>query len=354
MKRGLFISILLLGACLIWYLPVYGIEYDCKAGVHPYVVVDEKAAVHGKDGYIVYQCDRCGDTYTQAVYEVVHQWSDWTVNSSPTCTASGSKMRTCTAGTSHDEEQEIPPLGHSYSETVTQPTCKTKGMRNYTCSRCGDSYEEHFGEPLGHSYQSEITKAATCVEEGVRTYTCANCQEQYTEPIQPLGHEYGGWITEQEAEVGIRGSHYQECSRCGNRIVERTSALPYPTASPTPSQAKSKKVERPSQEAEKPSQEANKPSREDKPSRKVSKSSRKTDKPSRKAYKSSRKEKKPFMAPFEWVITAANIVLWIFLYFILVGEFRLLIWVRRQKKKVMEQKAMEKREEEMSYGFKSV
>lgn len=64
-----------------------------------------------------------------------------TAQTAPTCTEAGSITYTCAAcGDSYT--QTVPALGHDYDAVVTAPTCGSGGYTTYTCTRCGDAYTE--------------------------------------------------------------------------------------------------------------------------------------------------------------------------------------------------------------------
>lgn len=69
-------------------------------------------------------------------------------------------------------------------------------------------------EPVyGHAHSwdaGSITKEPTCTEEGEKTYTCSECQEVRTEPVAPLGHDWGDWVYDSA------DAHVRHCLRqCG-------------------------------------------------------------------------------------------------------------------------------------------
>lgn len=74
---------------------------------------------------------------------------------------------------------------HSYTAVVTEPTCIEKGYTTYTCS-CGDSYIEDETAALGHSYgqwnyngDAEYV-SSTNYKNGTQTRTCSVCGEEET------------------------------------------------------------------------------------------------------------------------------------------------------------------------------
>ncbi len=104
-----------------------------------------------------------------------------TARTAPTCTEAGSITYTCPAcGDSYT--QTVPALGHDYDAVVTAPACGSGGYTTYTCTRCGESHTADETAALGHDYAAEITPAS-CTEDGAARYTCTRCGESYTEPI---------------------------------------------------------------------------------------------------------------------------------------------------------------------------
>ncbi|MBP3743624.1 MAG: hypothetical protein J6J00_11640 [Treponema sp.] len=69
-------------------------------------------------------------------------WDDGVVTTEPTCTEEGVKTYTCSNGETRTET--IPALGHDFGEwTVTTPaTCTTNGSKRRVCSRCGHEETE--------------------------------------------------------------------------------------------------------------------------------------------------------------------------------------------------------------------
>ena len=100
-----------------------------------------------------------------------------TARTAPTCTEAGSITYTCAAcGDSYT--QTVPALGHDYRSVVTAPTCTEDGYTTHTCERCGDSYTDAVIAAPGHDY--------TCTKDGdTLTYTCTRCGDAYTEELIP-------------------------------------------------------------------------------------------------------------------------------------------------------------------------
>lgn len=87
-----------------------------------------------------------------------------------TCTENGYRVYTCSiCGDSYDDE--IVATGHNYEGEVTESaTCTESGTMTYTCEYCGDSYTESIS-PTGHNYE-EYYVAPTCASVG---YSCGKC-----------------------------------------------------------------------------------------------------------------------------------------------------------------------------------
>ncbi|MCL2676216.1 MAG: hypothetical protein FWE84_06550, partial [Firmicutes bacterium] len=69
------------------------------------------------------------DDPVEPVHE--HDWGDWKIVKSATCTEAGTETRTCKTDTSHTETQTIPALGHDGGQwyTVSQSTCTAAGTK---------------------------------------------------------------------------------------------------------------------------------------------------------------------------------------------------------------------------------
>lgn len=72
-----------------------------------------------------------------------------------------------------------------------------------------------------HDYRPSILKDATCSEAGQMLYKCS-CGDYYVEPIAPLDHTEGDWITVKEATTGETGLRQKSCTVCGRMLHEET------------------------------------------------------------------------------------------------------------------------------------
>lgn len=119
--------------------------------------------------------------------------------SAPTCTAGATRSRTCARCGADLGTVELPPNGHTYSETVqTAPTCTATGCSKYTCTVCGDSYTADT-PALGHNWVQRAYTAPTCCVAGRVQRYCTRCGTEETEtlsPTQPEGHFVKGTVTD--------------------------------------------------------------------------------------------------------------------------------------------------------------
>lgn len=117
----------------------------------------------------------------------------------PTCTAGATRSRTCARCGADLGTVELPPNGHTYSETVqTAPTCTATGRSKYTCTVCGDSYTADT-PALGHNWVQRAYTAPTCCEAGRVQRYCTRCGAEETNilsPTQPEGHFVKGTVTD--------------------------------------------------------------------------------------------------------------------------------------------------------------
>ncbi len=131
------------------------------------------------EGVKTFSCSLCGDSYTEAIPMVDHEYE--TVSDRPTCTKPGTKTYICkVCDYSYSEEIE-PAAGHKYTERITEPTCSEGGYTTFTC-KCGDSYTGNETEPTGvHTYNTivipltEEQQAQYPDAVGIRTKACSGC-----------------------------------------------------------------------------------------------------------------------------------------------------------------------------------
>lgn len=162
---------------------------------HDYVSTVTKEATCTEDGVQTDTCTRCGDTKTQAIKALEHDYAtEYTVDVAATCTTAGSQSRHCT--------------------------------------RCGEADPDSVQEipALGHDYVSKVTKEATCTEDGVQTDTCTRCGDVKTQTIKATGHQWSDWTKTADATVSGAEQQQRTCTVCGTVETKDVGEKLAPTA----------------------------------------------------------------------------------------------------------------------------
>ncbi len=161
---------------------------DQLVHTHSYTSQVTKEPSCTEEGIKTFTC-RCGDSYTETIAKLTHQYTPSVV--APTCTEKGYTLYTCQCGDNY-KANEKPATGHFWSRwtTVVAPTEEAPGREERVCGTCGakETREVHQLEHT-HSYTSSITKEPSCTEEGIKTFTC-KCGDSYTDVIAKLLHTY--------------------------------------------------------------------------------------------------------------------------------------------------------------------
>ena len=150
-----------------------------------------------------------------------HTYGSAVITKQPTCTAEGTKTKTCTqCGATVTET--IAKLSHSYTTTVVAPTCTADGYTLHKCSVCGTSYKDSTTKATGHSYgNSVVTKQPTCTAEGTAIKTCTKCNATVTESIAKTSHKYADTVVAPTCTAD--GYTLHKCSVCGTSYKDSTT-----------------------------------------------------------------------------------------------------------------------------------
>ena len=140
--------------------------------------VDVVAPTCETDGYTLHTCELCGYNYRDQVQKATgHSYSEWTVTKEATCTEAGEETRTC-ASCNETETRSVAAKGHTLKDTVVAATCTTEGYTLHECTVCGYSYRDTVTPALGHQWgQWTVEQEADCFHDGKETRTCATCSE---------------------------------------------------------------------------------------------------------------------------------------------------------------------------------
>lgn len=113
------------------------------------------AATCSAEGSKVKTCSECGYKETEAISMLDHSFGDWYDVESATCTKAGVTARKCSV-CNHEETDSLPIIEHSFGDwkSVTTATCTTGGKRSRACTKCTYSETEDV-DPTGHSYNDD-------------------------------------------------------------------------------------------------------------------------------------------------------------------------------------------------------
>ena len=103
-----------------------------------------------------------GDNNSSVLIEKhIHDWSEWTVETEPTCVDEGKKTRVCNTCTKQEEAAISPTGKHTYSKQVVLPTYDEQGYTIYTCEVCNYSYKDDFTDKLERPAEKPSTEPET-------------------------------------------------------------------------------------------------------------------------------------------------------------------------------------------------
>ena len=172
-------------------------------------------------------CERCGYRETRNLDPTDHAWnSEPTVDKEPTCTEDGSQSIHCANCDATKDSQVIPAKGHDFGEwqITKDPTCTEAGEQKRACTRC-DATETQPVAVLGHDFgEWQITKDPTCTEAGEQKHTCTRCDATETQPVAALDHAWDAGVVTKEPTCTEAGEMTYTCSRCENTKTETIPA----------------------------------------------------------------------------------------------------------------------------------
>lgn len=167
-------------------------------------------------GYTKHTCTRCGAGYTtNSVAAKGHSYAETVVTA--TCTENGYTLHKCSGCGDEYVTDDVTATGHTFTETARPATCTESGCVLHSCTVCGYAYETDVKEPSGHSYATSVVSNSTCTENGHRHHACEKCGDEYDTNIPATGHNYQ--ITHTQSENGITTRIYT-CTVCGDAYTQ--------------------------------------------------------------------------------------------------------------------------------------
>ncbi len=214
-------------------------------------------------------CSFCQNDSQIIIIPAGHNYGEWDITPA-TCTANGSKTRTCqrdtcpdieTEGHAHQEVVSIPATGHDFGENAaesvkTVATCVVKGVVTKTCANnCGTTQDvEGTVDPENHANWSEEGEhAATCTRDRITGVYCTDCgtlgENATSEPGTATGHAFENMTNEEfeetygpqeddpDAKSYVEVTKEANCTEAGEKIFT------CPTCEASPEEGNTKTVE---------------------------------------------------------------------------------------------------------------
>ena len=130
-------------------------NYTEPPHTHSYTSTVTKEATCWREGETTYTCT-CGDSYTEAIAKLDHEYRPWETKKNPTCTEPGLEWSYCLI-CDNDFEREIPAEGHNEYEYTRRATPAEAGAYVVACDKCWIEFSSiSFGRPA--EYKLSTTK----------------------------------------------------------------------------------------------------------------------------------------------------------------------------------------------------
>ena len=202
-------------------------KFTCGCTSHTYgSAVITKQPTCTSEGTKTKTCTQCGATVTETIAKTSHKYVATVV--APTCTTNGYTLHKCSVcGTSY-KDSTTKATGHSYGNSVVtkQPTCTAEGTKTKTCTKCNATVTEKL-PAKGHTAVTDKGYPATCTTAGKTDGShCSVCNTviKAQTVINATGHKSSGWIVDKAASIGVKGSKHKECTVC-KKVLE-TAEIP--------------------------------------------------------------------------------------------------------------------------------
>lgn len=192
-------------------------------------------------------CSICGKVVTEEIEALGHDWTEWVVTKEAGEYVNGVERRTCKRNATHIENRQIPALGHIHKLRKTEaiaPTCISPGnIEYYTCtdSSCGKYFSDEEGKneinknsitlpAKGHTQGNKVREnetPATCTENGgyFESVYCADCNARISyeaKTITKLGHKWSDWSTTKQPTCTSEGEQKRVCQNDSSHVETQT------------------------------------------------------------------------------------------------------------------------------------
>ena len=117
--------------------------------------------------------------------ELTHCWDKGVEIKPATCGAEGEKVYTCVI-CGESKSEPIPTVNHNWGSWT-----KSDDKQHKRVCKTDETHVQY----QDHTWNAgEVTANPTCTKEGETTYTCTVCKAKKTEPIAMLPHEWLNWV----------------------------------------------------------------------------------------------------------------------------------------------------------------
>ena len=189
---------------------------------HNYKAEVTTEAKCGEEGVVTYTCENCGDSYTEKVDALEHNFIVEVAGTkvAPTCITDGKVTMKCYYCDA-TEEKVLSKTGHMFDEgtVIIKPDCVTAGKIEYTCQYDHTHKFTEVIEPTGsHTLVGEIVEyEATCTRAARNEQYCEACGNWvvvWESTVLPA-HKWNAWVVEKLPTETEDGYQYRVCSVCG-------------------------------------------------------------------------------------------------------------------------------------------
>lgn len=168
-------------------------------------------------------CTRCGAEKKQSTPALGHLFDTaWVIDKPATCTAQGEQSHYCSRCGRRTDVTPIPRGNHqTVYDVVVAPTCTEPGKSSGAhCGVCGKVLEKAGTIPAtGHSLKAEeIYSEPTCTAAGRALGQCTVCGAQQEMTLPAVGHAFQtDWTIDKKPTCTAQGEQSHHCARCDKR-----------------------------------------------------------------------------------------------------------------------------------------